>query len=77
MSSGFLPLASASENQRGLRPRPDQVSAAFAGLAYLAIEGERFRPASFVVALNEDDLDEAKPHHSLVAALAAACKEAA
>ena len=46
MSSGLPPLDRASENQRGLRPRPDQVSDLLAGLAYFATDGERFRPAA-------------------------------
>jgi hypothetical protein len=40
-SSAVLPADSASANHRGLRPRPDQVSAGFSGWRYFAGTGAR------------------------------------
>src|SRR5690606_9600708 len=46
MSSSDFPDFSAASNQRGLRPRPVQVSDLLAGLAYFALAGLRFRAAA-------------------------------
>lgn len=41
--SGAAPAANASENERGLRPRPDHISERSAGLAYFALARARVR----------------------------------